>query len=624
MCTPMKVYYNDPRWLSWSDAKSIMAESSLFKSGIFTRRDLRTAESPRNLHLLRGWLKECRSSHDECKHGSYSGNQIDDETCTTQLPLRVIDVGPSDGSLPPRLVTSDYRMTGRYLTLSHCWGKISPTKTTVAMLTPWHVALPEKQLSKTFRDAIWLTRQLGERFLWIDSLCIVQDDPKDVEAQIGLMGRIFEESYCTIAAVDAKDPDGLIADRGLFLSGPDAANRISVRLGHKQLLTDLRHLNDPYYEKAVEALRDLDSENPILSEEGHEIFMAWADVHLNGPIHSHLEKKKWYSRGWVFQEKELSRRCIYFMEEEVAWNCGRYWEAEQTGISGRRQRASVHKLGLSTIGGVTNNIDYNIDRNLRKTWQTVVEEYSRKKLTYVSDKGKALKGLEERLITRSRAAFRFGLVDFGPKDIVLSQLLWIPTVGCRSSLQGNPDFVCPTWSWMMLDGGVSWAFNEYLVCPEALCGVSFGEIELDGRQKLQISGLSQPISPRDSIEKIPSFSKGERWPPHIHFGWTELMLDVSTNTILSADSSEIIGWVVMDMESKPITVVAAPLLQYFRQDDEEEPMCVEFLALAQIPLVSGSQLPGGQSAYQRVGRGRVLKNAASWLENCQQEELVVW
>ena len=208
----------------------MMAESSLFKSGIFTRRDLRAADSPRNLRLLRGWLKECRSSHDECKHGSYSGNQFDDETCTTRLPFRVIDVGPSDGSLPPRLVTSDYWMTGRYLTLSHCWGKISPTETTVATLTLWHVALPEKQLSKTFRDQIWLTRQLGERFLWIDSLCIVQDDPKDLEAQIGLMGRIFEQSYCTIAAVDAKGPDGLTADRGLFLSGPDTANRISVRV----------------------------------------------------------------------------------------------------------------------------------------------------------------------------------------------------------------------------------------------------------------------------------------------------------------------------------------------------------------------------------------------------------
>ena len=119
-------------------------------------------------------------------------------------------------------------------------------------------------------------------------------------------------------------------------------------------------------------------------------------------------------------------------------------------------------------------------------WQNVVEEYSQKKLTYVSDKGKALKGFEERLITRCGATFRFGLLDFGPKDVLLSQLLWIPTLGCRSSLRGNPDFVCPTWSWMMLDGGVNWAAEDCLVFPEALCEVSFGEIELDGRQKLRI------------------------------------------------------------------------------------------------------------------------------------------
>ena len=489
----------------------------------------------------------------------------------------------------------------------------------MATLTLWHLALPEKQLSKTFRDAIWLTRQLGERFLWIDSLCIVQDDPKDLEAQIGLMGRIFEQSYCTIAAVDAKGLDGLTADRGLFLSGPDTANRISVRLGHKQLLTDLRHLNDPYNKKAVEALQDLDRENPTPSEEGHEIFLSWAEVHSSKIISLHLETKMWYSRGWVFQEKALSRRCIYFMEELVAWNCRRYWETEQSGISRRHIQAGATNLGPSTIGGVTFDIDY----QLQFMWRTIVEEYSQKKLTYVSDKGNALRGFEERLITRSGATFRFGLLDFGAKDVLLSQLLWIPTRGCRSSLRGNPDFICPTWSWMMLDGGVNWAFNQELVCPEALCEVSFGEIELDGRQKLRISGLSQPISPGDSIDKIPSFSKRERWPPHLHFGWAELMLDASTNTILSGDSSEIIGWVVMDIESKPITIVAAPLLQYLRRDDEKEPMCVEFLALAKVPPASGSHFPGGQPTYQRVGRGKVLKNAFSWLENCRHEELVV-
>ena len=80
----------------------------------------------------------------------------------------------------------------------------------------------------------------------------------------------------------------------------------------------------------------------------------------------------------------------------------------------------------------------------------------------------------------------------------------------------------------------------------------------------------------------------------------------------------------MDMEGKPITVVAAPLLQCLKRDDEEEPMCVESLALAKVPPASGSHLPDGQPTYQRVGRGRVLKNAFSWLENCQHEELVVW
>ncbi|SPO04660.1 uncharacterized protein DNG_07345 [Cephalotrichum gorgonifer] len=70
----------------------------------------------------------------------------------------------------------------------------------------------------TLKDAIFLTREPKERFLWIDPLCIVQDDPIDLETQIGLMGTIFEQAYCIIVAVDAKGADGSLPDRGLFLS----------------------------------------------------------------------------------------------------------------------------------------------------------------------------------------------------------------------------------------------------------------------------------------------------------------------------------------------------------------------------------------------------------------------
>lgn len=76
-----------------------------------------------------------------------------------------------------------------------------------------------------------MTRELGERFLWIDSLYIVQDDPNDLNQQLHVMGEIFEGSYCTIAATDSEGIDGSMAvDRGLFLSGPNNFRTVTLEL----------------------------------------------------------------------------------------------------------------------------------------------------------------------------------------------------------------------------------------------------------------------------------------------------------------------------------------------------------------------------------------------------------
>jgi hypothetical protein len=352
------------------------------------------------------------------------------------------------------------------------------------------------------------------------------------------------------------------------------------------------------------------------------VFMDKLPINESDIFSLQLERKAWYSRGWVFQEKELSRRCIFYTEETLAWRCNRYWDTEQTGVPERRTRASALSLETSTIGGFTYGIHY----AARKVWQAAVEEYSRKSLTYISDKGKAIQGLEERMAARCGATFRFGLLDFGPEDILLSQLLWIPDVARSSRLGGDPNFPCPSWSWMAVEGPARWTANECLAHPEALSEVSFGEVTAGGQQVLRISGPCQAIRIGSAISEIPRFMQYERWPPEIHFGWTELALGSGTNTMRSAVDEEILGWVILDTKEDLQTaeIMAAPLLQYVRLDDETESVCVDFLALVKV---SGqTNLPmssGAPEVYRRVGRGRVLRSAFAWLEGCYRHDVAV-
>lgn len=127
---------------------------------------------------IRDWLGECRTTHEHCK-----------DTEIALLPTRVIDVGTA--CVEPRLYVSGENERASYFALSHCWGPPDPNirklVTTRSNLKQHCVEIPLDSLPKTFYDAVKVTRSLGIRFLWIDSLCVIQGDKDDWEKEASKM-----------------------------------------------------------------------------------------------------------------------------------------------------------------------------------------------------------------------------------------------------------------------------------------------------------------------------------------------------------------------------------------------------------------------------------------------------
>jgi hypothetical protein len=143
-------------------------------------------------HMMQ-WIKPCNNERSLCTTAE-----------PPALPSRVIDVGDkADGHFIKLRETGGEN--GRYISLSHCWGTVTQFTTTKASLAAHAIRINFDDLPKSFRDAIQLTRLLGIRFLWIDSICTCQDDSDDWDRESAKITTVYQNSYLTIAASAAKD-----------------------------------------------------------------------------------------------------------------------------------------------------------------------------------------------------------------------------------------------------------------------------------------------------------------------------------------------------------------------------------------------------------------------------------
>lgn len=364
----------------------------MFTPGIIPSPDLDVLAAQ-----AKAWMVQCESSHKECK------------TLTQRtLPKRVVQIlpGPKPGNCKIRLHETSIAQQAPYVCLSHCWGKHQIIVTNEKNFAQHQKEIPWKSLSTTFQDAVEFTCRIGVEFIWIDSLCIIQDSKADWEKEAVKMASYYSNADLTIAASAAKDgtvglfPKKQDTDEALELCGQDAKGR-------------------PYHVVARTAI-----DHPFDVEE---------DEFDQFPL---------TKRGWVYQEHILSRRFLHFGKREVVWECHSTTRCQCQMIpeEPRSDHATNQVLSAAKYGFETSDV-----RKRRQLWYENVEAIMNLDFTYVSDRLAATAGVATLLAKGYQGRFLAGLWE----DSLIADLCWvINDNGERPDELKN----VPSWSWGSVTG----------------------------------------------------------------------------------------------------------------------------------------------------------------------------
>jgi hypothetical protein len=354
------------------------------------------------LDRARSWLDTCVTYHN-CSHGTVG-----------KLPTRVLFIEKYN---QVRLHVSEGE-SAPYICLSHCWGNdsLSILRTTDATLEDFQNSIPWEDLPNTFRDAIQFTYRLGLRYLWIDSLCIIQDSIVDWRHEGSLMASIYENAYVTLAATNAPGPT-----KGCFSTAAEEYRARSISFTTES--------------------------NGGSSREDHTIYVRTSLIHneLANPL---------LNRGWVrtlldpselygvlttlkvLQERILSPRIIHFAEQELRWECNHSSLCECSVTA--RHFPGFRKTKLTTL-----------TRDLWHTaWLKIIRDYTGKSLTHSSDIFPALQGL-----AKKGSPFLGNYLAGLWEDTLVYDLMWFADPG-RPLLPRPQSWRAPTWSWASIAGAV--------------------------------------------------------------------------------------------------------------------------------------------------------------------------
>ncbi|KAH7130128.1 heterokaryon incompatibility protein-domain-containing protein [Dendryphion nanum] len=389
-----------------SDKEAIEIEifRSAIPNDILTAGDV--ALSPLTQHM--GYAEEIPSDSGSLECAKFIKENIDicikHHKCGTGGPLpllpdRIIWIAANNATGIQLIEPQSIRAP--YITLSYCWGPVDANTylTNAENVSSKREGMNYNDLPPLFQDVVYTARRLGIEYIWIDRLCIIQGANGDFSTQAPKMGEIYGNATLTIATASATTEfDKILTQR----ERPSYNLNMDVA-GLGSLKTRFRRLP---YELGTEA---------------------------NGGKYGKMS-----SRAWIWQERLLAARTIFFTPHAIKFECRHHsiWEGYNKGL---------------TSSSWSNQLD-NITHG---SWMSLVEEFMRRDITRSSDRLPAMESVMKRIAKSTGWVPLWGLWA----NALVESLCWDSKMSDKSGIHEckmNPAYYAPTWSWASVDGPISY------------------------------------------------------------------------------------------------------------------------------------------------------------------------
>ena len=362
------------------------------------------------------WLSECETHHKQkCAFPDLA------------IGGSASPAGPQDLLVVDVLLMNLCRMPhgSRYMTLSYCWPKVNTFVTTKSNVTELYIpgALRDNEgrMIQAIQDAIQCVSELGERYLWVDALCIIQDDEHHKSSQIQQMDRVYESSLLTLIHAPPEKRPQVEAHNGFV--GYRKGSRIK--------------------------------EQDTYQVQGMELFNPLPDVDTV------IRDSPWATRAWTFQEERLSRRKLYFTETQMYFRCSCAVFCEDSVGEGMNPSACIYaNTNLSNSSALYSSVSGLLGSSA--TWLTrtpidnpveaidayarLLNQFSGRQMSDPRDIIASFEGILSVLQESLKTDFWFGL----PEKYLDETLLWIetgPSLRRNVSINASSETTFPSWSW---------------------------------------------------------------------------------------------------------------------------------------------------------------------------------
>ena len=337
---------------------------------------------------------------------------------------------------------SDFEELNHYAALSHSWGpkeeRLKPIpKTTKANIKDRLRGIPWDELTQTFQDGVTIARRLGFQAIWIDSLCIIQDDKEDWAVEASRMAINYTDAAVVFAASRSRT-----GDQGCF-SAREPSRKVT-RAGLDGRSTSV------IVKRPIEHL-------PFLL-----ISLNFAHLPL-------------FERAWVFQERTLASRIVHYTQQEVVWECKECLRCECQGMQGSimRDYQKITNTGLFKHGQAMVLMENDVHQRY-KQWLDIVQVYAASSLAFDSDRLPALSAVAGQMHLPEMGRYMAGIWE----NNMPRALLWYSS---RWAVPRRPSgYRAPTWSWVSVEAHIgSWLGNDEEAVKD-VCHVLEVATTLDG------------------------------------------------------------------------------------------------------------------------------------------------